>query len=104
MPTSPSASVKPVEPSAVSNTAPSGSAGGLYLQVGAFQKSSDAENLKGRLAMMGFEASVMSVEIPDKGTLFRVRTGPYAQSDQMNQARIQLSQSGIQATVIRTKD
>ena len=72
-----------------------------YLQVGAFQKPADADNLKAKLAMMGLEASVQQITIPDKGTLHRVRTGPYTKLDDMNKVRNQLTQNGIQATVIK---
>lgn len=79
-------------------------AGTLYLQAGAFQKSADAENLKARLAMQGFEANVLAVEVPDKGLMHRVRVGPYASTEEMNRVRGQLSQNGIPATVVRVKD
>jgi cell division protein FtsN len=78
--------------------------GGLFLQAGAFQKNADAENLKARLAMLGFEASILPVEVPDKGTMHRVRIGPYASADEMNRARGQLGQNGIPATVVRVKE
>ncbi|MDP1606407.1 MAG: SPOR domain-containing protein [Rhodocyclaceae bacterium] len=77
---------------------------GMFLQVGAFQKTADAENLKARIAMLGFEANILEVDVPDKGVLHRVRTGPYANADEMNRARNQLSQNGIPATVVRVKD
>lgn len=78
--------------------------GGSYLQVGAFQKKADADNLRARLAMLGFEANVLSVEVPDKGTMHRVRVGPFASPEEMNRARNQLSQNGVPATVVRAKD
>lgn len=78
--------------------------GGQFLQVGAFQKSADADNLKARLAMLGFEANVVEVTVPDKGVMHRVRIGPYASVEEMNRARNQLSQSSIPATVVRGKD
>lgn len=76
----------------------------LYLQVGAFQKQADAENLKARLAMLGFEAGILAAEVPEKGTMHRVRVGPYPSTAGMNQARDQLSQNGIPATVVRIKE
>jgi len=85
-------------------TASTSTAGGQYLQVGAFQKSADADNLKARLAMLGFEANVAEVTVPDKGVMHRVRIGPYASAEEMNRARNQLSQSSIPATVVRGKD
>lgn len=78
--------------------------GKLFLQAGAFQKAADAENLKARLAMLGFEAAVLEVEVPEKGTMHRVRVGPYGNAEEMNRARGQLSQNGIPATVVRVKD
>ena len=46
-----------------------------YLQAGAFEDPSEADNLKARLALMGVEASVQKVDVPDKGTMHRVLTG-----------------------------
>ena len=77
--------------------------GGIYLQVGAFQKKADADNLRARLAMLGFEAGVVAGEVPDKGTMHRVRVGPYGSPEEMNRARTQLSQNGVPATVVRGK-
>ena len=89
---------------ATAPTASTPTSGGQYLQVGAFQKSADADNLKARLAMLGFEANVAEVTVPDKGVMHRVRIGPYASAEEMNRARNQLSQSSIPATVVRGKD
>lgn len=84
--------------------APQEAHGGLYLQAGAFQKPADAENLKARLAMLGYEASILTAELPEKGTLHRVRLGPYASAEEVNRTRGQLSQNGIPATVVRVKE
>jgi cell division protein FtsN len=76
----------------------------FYLQVGAFQKTADADNLKAKLALMGVEASVQDVVMPDKGTLHRVRTGPFATPTEMNEVRTLMAQNGVQATVIKIKN
>ena len=76
----------------------------FYLQAGAFQKSADADNLKAKLALMGLETSLQEVNIPDKGVMHRVRVGPFARLEDMNRVRNQLSQNGIQATVVKIKD
>lgn len=89
---------EPAKPEAAS------AASGMYLQVGAFQKKADADNLRARLAMLGFEAGVVAGEVPDKGMMHRVRVGPFANPEEMNRARTQLSQQGVPATVVRTKD
>lgn len=75
----------------------------LYLQVGAFQKPSDADNLKARLALIGLDASVQEVDIPEKGKMFRVRTGPFPNVEEMNRARALLSQNGIQTASVKSK-
>ncbi len=76
----------------------------LFLQAGAFQKPADADNLKARLALMGVEASVQQVTLPEKGVMHRVRIGPYANPDEMAKARTLLAQNGIEASVVRVKD
>lgn len=75
----------------------------LYLQAGAFAKSEEADNMKAKLTLMGFEAQVSEVDIPDKGRMFRVRTGPYNSPDEMNRARTQLSQNGVQASLVKLR-
>ncbi|MCX7176142.1 MAG: SPOR domain-containing protein [Proteobacteria bacterium] len=84
--------------------APAPSSEAFYLQAGAFQKSTDADNLKAKLALMGLETSLQEVNVPDKGVMHRVRVGPFAKLEDMNRVRNLLSQNGIQATVIKIKD
>ncbi|MDP1635569.1 MAG: SPOR domain-containing protein [Gallionellaceae bacterium] len=84
--------------------APASAADVLFLQAGAFQKPADADNLKARLALMGVEASVQQVTLPEKGVMHRVRMGPYANPDEMARTRTLLAQNGIQASVVRVKD
>lgn len=76
----------------------------LFLQAGAFQKPTDADNLKARLALLGVEASVQQVTLAEKGVMHRVRIGPYANPDEMARTRTLLAQNGIQASVVRVKD
>ena len=76
----------------------------FFLQVGAFQKAADADNLKAKLALTGLEASVQEVSIPEKGTMHRVRVGPFRNPEEMNRARTLLSQTGVQGTVIKQKE
>ena len=76
----------------------------FFLQVGAFQKAADADNLKAKLALTGLETSVQEVSIPEKGTMHRVRVGPYRSPEEMNKARALLSQNGVQGTVVKSKE
>lgn len=75
-----------------------------FLQVGSFQKAADADNLKAKLALTGLYASVQEVSIPEKGTMHRVRVGPFRDTEEMNRARGLLTQSGVQGTVIKQKE
>lgn len=96
-------SAKPSPPPPATTTAsPLGDV--FYLQAGAFQKSTDADNLKAKLALMGLETSVQEVTVPDKGLMHRVRVGPYAKPEDMNRVRNQLAQNGIQATVVKARE
>ncbi|MDR3391207.1 MAG: SPOR domain-containing protein [Sulfuriferula sp.] len=74
-----------------------------YLQAGAFPNPADADNLKARLALMGFEASIQTIDIPDKGIWHRVRLGPY-KMDEANKTRDNLAQNKIQASLVKIKN
>lgn len=91
----------PREPVVEAKSAPSEV---FFLQVGAFQKAADADNLKAKLALSGLEASVQEISILDKGTMHRVRIGPFRDPDEMNRARALLSQNGVQGSVIKQKE
>lgn len=97
------AAKSPAPPAPAAPAAPQATSGS-YLQVGAFQKSAEADNLRARLAILGFEASVLEANVPDKGVMHRVRIGPYASIEEMNRARTQLSQNNIPAKVVQGKD
>ena len=73
----------------------------LFLQAGAFQKPTDADNLKAKLALMGVEATVQEAEVADKGRVFRVRVGPFATVEELNRARTQLSQDGVTTNPVK---
>ena len=76
----------------------------VFLQAGAFQNQTDAENLKAKIAFAGFEANVRPVNLPDKGTLYRVRLGPFKSADEVNRIKTTLSQNGISSTVMKPAD
>jgi cell division protein FtsN len=76
----------------------------FMLQAGAFQNQTDAENMRAKVAFAGFEASVKPVNLPEKGTLYRVRLGPYKSLDEVNRIKTVLSQSGIGAAVVKGTD
>jgi cell division protein FtsN len=75
-----------------------------WLQAGAFTEEREADNLRARIALTGLEAAVRPVIVPDKGTLYRVRLGPYQSLDDANRIKTALSQNGVGAAIIRTTD
>lgn len=92
----------PATPPEVVAAKPAAKTGEIYfLQAGAFQKAADADNLKAKLAMLGFEAGVQEADVPEKGKMHRVRVGPLNSAEEMNRVRTHMSQGGIQATVIK---
>jgi cell division protein FtsN len=75
-----------------------------FIQAGSFQNPAEADNQKARLAILGFESSVEPANLPDKGTWYRVRMGPYAKIEEINKVRQALAQNGIDASLIKIKD
>ncbi len=71
-----------------------------FLQTGAFGNVADAEEEKARLALLGFEARISSVQ---EGTtmLHKVRTGPYKSMDELNTDRARLTQNGVETMLVK---
>jgi len=78
--------------------------GVYFIQAGSFQNPADADNQKAKIALLGFESSVDPTPLPDKGTWYRVRMGPYTSLEDLNRVRRVLSQNGIDANLVRAKD
>jgi cell division protein FtsN len=89
---------------AASKSQPAASKDVYYIQAGAFQNPAEADNQKARLAILGFESSVEPTTLPDKGTWYRVRLGPYTKVDELNRVRQALAQNGIEANLVKLKD
>jgi cell division protein FtsN len=75
-----------------------------FIQAGSFQNPADADNQKARLAILGFESSVEPANLPDKGTWYRVRMGPYQKVEEINRIRQSLAQAGIEASLVKIKE
>lgn len=97
--TAPTSPVAPVSPAAPGTADASSS---YILQAGAFRNQDDAEGMRAKLALIGYEARVVEAEV-DGGPMFRVRVGPYADLATMNDVRARLAQSGIEASVVRRR-
>jgi cell division protein FtsN len=72
-----------------------------FLQVGAFQNEADADNMKAKLALQGFEAVVQTATIPEKGVWHRVRVGPLNDITQINKIRGELTTNGFNTDLIK---
>jgi len=75
-----------------------------FIQAGSFQNPADADNQKARLAILGYESSVEPANLPDKGTWYRVRLGPYTKVEEINRVRQALAQNGIDASLVKIKE
>lgn len=73
----------------------------FWLQAGSFAAEAEAENLKARLALAGWEAGVQSATIPDKGLRYRVRLGPYDNTDELNRVKAELAKRGFDVAVVK---
>ena len=73
----------------------------LWLQVGAYVNRQDAENQRARFAVLGYEAQIQSADVPEKGTVHRVRVGPYRDPDEAGKVRGELARQGIEVTVVK---
>ena len=69
------------------------------LQAGAFSNADDAESMRGKLALLGFDSRVAPGE-RDGAKFYRVRLGPYARIDDLNRARQSLIENGVEATLV----
>lgn len=72
------------------------------LQAGAFKSQADAEAMKAKLALLGFNAAVSSAD-KDGAPVYRVRIGPIDKLDEANRTRQTLAQSGVDASVMTLK-
>lgn len=91
-----SVAAKPAQPPAAASRET------YYVQAGSFQNIDDAEKLKAKLAFSGFEATLQTVNLPDKGVWHRVRLGPY-NSNEAGRTVATLKQNGIIATQQRAQ-
>ena len=92
------------EPSTGKTPKPAADKEVYYLQAGAFQNASDADNLKARLALAGLEAQIQTAVLPDSKTWHRVRLGPYASAEAAGKAQGSLKDNKIEASLIKVKE
>ena len=71
------------------NANPSDEEGNYILQVGSFKQYKAADQVKARLALLGFQAHIETGVINGEGT-YRVRIGPYKTRTKLREARERL--------------
>ena len=91
--------VSPPPANEASSTTPKAS-GPYYLQVGSFRVLEDAEALRAKIILMGMPVEIQRAEVNGL-QVNRVRVGPFARIDDMNQTRIRLGQEKIPTAVVR---
>ncbi|MGI9026842.1 MAG: SPOR domain-containing protein, partial [Burkholderiaceae bacterium] len=69
------------------------------LQAGAFSNADDAESMRGKLALLGFDSRISPGE-RDGAKFYRVRLGPYGRIEDLNRARQRLIENGVEATLV----
>jgi len=77
--------------------------GTYILQTGSFKDIKDADQLKARLALLGFNPSIQTVTINNKDTWHRVRIGPFENLAQLNSARTKLSENNIASVLLKVR-
>lgn len=75
--------------------------GAYVLQVGSFKTGDDADRLRASLAILGIESTVQTVTIDRDQTWHRVRIGPVASLERLNELRQRLNENDMQALVIK---
>ncbi|HTS21413.1 MAG TPA: SPOR domain-containing protein [Casimicrobiaceae bacterium] len=73
----------------------------FWLQAGAFASPAEAEDMKARLALSGWEAAIQPVAMPDKSQRYRVRLGPYDNTDELNRMKKELGNRGFDVAVVK---
>lgn len=74
-----------------------------FLQVAAFPKPADADNLKARLALSGIESKIQTAQLPDGKIWHRVRVGPFSDQGELSDSREALKGMGLDANLIKVR-
>jgi cell division protein FtsN len=71
-----------------------------FLQVAAYRSVDEADQMRARLAILGFEASVSQIK-RDNTVFHRVRLGPFSDFELLNRTKVSLAENGLESTVVR---
>ena len=90
----------PAPPAAAATTSTAPTGGPYFLQVGSFRVLEDAESLRAKILLLGMPVEIQRAEVNGL-QVNRVRVGPFARIDDMNQTRTRLGQEKIPTAVVR---
>lgn len=95
---------KPAAPSAptTSTRSPADALISYFVQAGAFGRAEDAEQQRGKLAMLGMTARVTEREQSGR-TVYRVRLGPFERKEDALSAKERLDGAGVDAALIQVQ-
>ena len=74
-------------------------AGDVILQAGSFKQPAEADKLQAKLAQYGVDSKIQRFALEDE-TWYRVRIGPIATVEQLEQIRSKLAEAEVEATPV----
>jgi cell division protein FtsN len=92
--------VAPATPASSANAGASGI--DYYVQVGAYRSETDANSMRAKLALAGFEGKIIERE-QSGHTVYRVRVGPYPNTATGDKAKTSLEAAGFETIVVRSQ-
>jgi cell division protein FtsN len=72
-----------------------------FYQVGAFNSDKDADNTKAKLALLGFEAVVLTASSQNNEVLHKVRVGPMTDDAQIMKTKNDLIKNGFKPVLVK---
>jgi len=73
------------------------------LQAGSYRAVADAERLRANLGLRGLKSQIQKVTIGERGDFYRVRLGPFATYQAMEEVHRQLGRAGVKALRLKMK-
>ena len=98
----PAVEEKPAAPSPTSSRSGGAQEGRVTVQVGSYNVAAEAEKLVGNLKSAGIEARSVKVEIPKRGTWYRVQSGRFVSRAEAERYGRQLRDKGVVSSFLTT--
>lgn len=73
----------------------------VVLQLGAFEKDTDVQQLKARMALLGVETKTQKITTRDNKTVYRLRTAPYDNPKDLDETKQLLNRHKVKSFVVR---